>query len=160
MAGKSKPKRVVGSRNTSDTGNSATEKRVTANSVTANSGVESAAVKQSRQGLTVVSGYLQDEEGAEFFRLVNERVRLGILSALAVSARMTFAELKQTLGVSDGNLSIHARKLEEASFVTCEKSFQDRRPRTEYTLTAKGRKAFERYLRHMQALIEVTRDRT
>lgn len=153
MAAKSKPRRVVGNRK--GRGGPLAGLRDAA-SIDG----DSAAAKESRQGLTVVSGYLQDQEGAEFFRLVNERVRLGILSALAVSARMTFAELKQTLGVSDGNLSIHARKLEEASFVTCEKSFQDRRPRTEYTLTAKGRKAFERYLGHMQALIEVTRDRT
>lgn len=152
MAAKSKPRKVVGNRK--GRGGPLAALREATSSET-----ESAAAKESRQGLTVVSGYLH-QEGAEVFRLVNERVRLGILSALAVSARMTFAELKQTLGVSDGNLSIHARKLEEASFVTCEKSFQDRRPRTEYTLTAKGRKAFERYLGHMQALIEVTRDRT
>src|SRR5262245_5277943 len=74
-----------------------------------------------------VIGHLRDEGGAEVFRLVNERVRLGILSALAVTEYLSFADLKQTLGVTDGNLSIHARKLEEAEFIACEKSFQDRR---------------------------------
>jgi len=107
-----------------------------------------------------VIGRLRDEGGAEVFRLVNERVRLGILSALAVTEYLSFAELKQTLGVTDGNLSIHARKLEEAKFITCEKTFQDRRPLTQYTLTPRGRAAFERYLGHMEALIEAMRKPT
>ena len=105
-------------------------------------------------------GHLRDEGGAEVFRLVNERVRLGILSALAVTEFLSFADLKQTLGVTDGNLSIHARKLEEAQFIACEKKFQDRRPLTQYTLTPKGRAAFERYLGHMEALIEAMRKPT
>lgn len=113
-----------------------------------------------RPELTAVTGHLHGEAGAEIFRLVNERVRLGILSALAVSPHMSFGELKQTLGVTDGNLSVHARKLEEAAFISCEKSFKDRRPLTEYTLTAKGRTAFERYLGHMEALIHVMRKST
>jgi DNA-binding MarR family transcriptional regulator len=104
-----------------------------------------------------VIGHLRDEGGAEVFRLVNERVRLGMLSALAVTQSLSFADLKQTLGATDGNLSIHARKLEEAGFVACEKTFQDRRPLTQYTLTPKGRAAFERYLGHMEALIEAMR---
>ncbi|HTK96499.1 MAG TPA: transcriptional regulator [Pseudomonadales bacterium] len=104
-----------------------------------------------------VIGHLRDEGGAEVFRLVNERVRLGILSALAVTHSLSFADLKQTLGVTDGNLSIHARKLEESQFIVCEKTFQDRRPLTQYTLTPKGRAAFERYLGHMEALIEAMR---
>ena len=107
-----------------------------------------------------MSGYLGGDAGAEVFRLVNERVRLGILSALAVNSSMSFAELKQTLGVTDGNLSVHARKLEEATFIRSEKSFKDRRPLTEYALTSKGRDAFERYLSHMEALIEVMRKST
>jgi len=116
--------------------------------------------RQSKPVFNEVTGYLNDDAGAEVFRLVNERVRLGILSALAVNASMSFAELKQTLGVTDGNLSVHARKLEEALFVRCEKSFKDRRPLTEYALTNKGREAFERYLGHMEALIEVMRKST
>jgi DNA-binding MarR family transcriptional regulator len=107
-----------------------------------------------------VIGHLRDEGGAEVFRLVNERVRLGILSALAVTHSLSFADLKQTLGVTDGNLSIHARKLEESQFIVCEKTFQDRRPLTQYTLTPKGRAAFERYLGHMEALIEAMRKPT
>jgi DNA-binding HxlR family transcriptional regulator len=110
--------------------------------------------------LTSVIGRLSDEGGAEVFRLVNERVRLGILSALAVAEHLSFAELKQTLGVTDGNLSIHARKLEEAGFVMCEKTFQDRRPLTQYALTPKGRAAFQRYLGHMEALIDAMRKST
>ena len=104
-----------------------------------------------------MTGYLNDEAGAEVFRLVNERVRLGILSALAVNTSMSFAELKETLNVTDGNLSVHARKLEEATFIRSEKSFKDRRPLTQFALTHKGREAFERYLGHMEALIEVMR---
>jgi len=107
-----------------------------------------------------VIGHLHEEGGAEVFRLVNERVRLGILSALAVTDYLSFADLKQTLGVTDGNLSIHARKLEEAGFVACEKTFHDRRPLTQYALTPKGRAAFERYLGHMEALIEAMRKST
>jgi DNA-binding MarR family transcriptional regulator len=113
--------------------------------------------QRAKPSLIEMTGYLNDEAGAEMFRLVNERVRLGILSALAVNASMSFAELKQTLGVTDGNLSVHARKLEEATFIRCEKSFKDRRPLTQYALTSKGREAFERYLGHMEALIEVMR---
>ena len=75
--------------------------------------------KSKKPEMKTVTGYLRDEGGSEVFRLVNERVRLGILSALAVTQYMSFADLKQTLGVTDGNLSIHARKLEEAAFITC-----------------------------------------
>jgi DNA-binding MarR family transcriptional regulator len=116
--------------------------------------------KAKEPQITSVTGYLRDEGGAEVFRLVNERVRLGILSALAVTQYLSFADLKQTLGVTDGNLSIHARKLEDAAFITCEKTFKDRRPLTEYTLTPKGRAAFERYLGHMEALIKAMRKPT
>jgi len=108
----------------------------------------------------MVAGHLRDEGGAETFRLVNERVRLGMLSALAVRSPMSFAQLKETLGVTDGNLSVHARKLEEAEFIACRKSFRDRRPYTEYALTTKGREAFDRYLEHMEALIKVMRETT
>ena len=90
----------------------------------------------------------------DFDRLIHERVRLGIVSALAANPSLTFNDLKRLLQITDGNLSVHARKLEEASYITCEKSFEGRMPRTEYTLTAAGRKALEKYLDHMEALIE------
>jgi DNA-binding MarR family transcriptional regulator len=92
-------------------------------------------------------------------RLVHERLRLGILSALSVNHSLTFAELKKLLDTTDGNLSVHARKLEEAAYVSCTKSFEGRVPKTEYRLTAAGRKALERYLDHMEALIQAMRDR-
>jgi DNA-binding MarR family transcriptional regulator len=92
-------------------------------------------------------------------RLIHERLRLGILSALSVNQSLTFNELKKLLDTTDGNLSVHARKLEEASYVACTKSFEGRVPRTEYRLTAAGRKALERYLDHMEALIHAMRDR-
>jgi DNA-binding HxlR family transcriptional regulator len=92
-------------------------------------------------------------------RLVHERLRLGMLSALAVNETLTFNELKRLLDTTDGNLSVHARKLEEAGYVGCAKSFANRMPKTEYRLTAAGRRALERYLDHMEALIQATRDR-
>lgn len=92
-------------------------------------------------------------------RLIHDRTRLGIVSALAVSARLSFTELKTLLKTSDGNLSVHARKLEQADYVTCTKYFEGRVPRTEYRLTPAGRRALERYLEHMEALIRATRGR-
>ena len=92
-------------------------------------------------------------------RLIHERLRLGIVSALAVNDALAFNDLKQLLGTTDGNLSVHARKLEEAGYVACAKSFQGRVPRTEYRLTAAGRRALERYLDHMEALIDAARPR-
>jgi DNA-binding transcriptional ArsR family regulator len=92
-------------------------------------------------------------------RLIHERVRLGILSALAVNVTLTFNELKALLHTTDGNLSVHARKLEDAEYVSCAKSFEGRVPKTEYRLTAQGRRALERYLDHMEALIHATRGR-
>ncbi len=92
-------------------------------------------------------------------RLIHERMRLGIVSALASSDSLTFNELKALLATTDGNLSVHARKLEEAGYVACEKSFEGRMPRTEYRLTREGRRAFERYVDHMEALIRTVRDR-
>jgi DNA-binding HxlR family transcriptional regulator len=94
---------------------------------------------------------------AELDRLIHERVRLAIVSALAVRDRLTFNELKALLKTSDGNLSVHARKLEDADYIACDKSFEDRVPKTEYRLTALGRRALERYLDHMEALIRATR---
>lgn len=92
-------------------------------------------------------------------KVIHERMRLGIVSALAVSESLTFNELKQLLQTTDGNLSVHARRLEEAKYVECSKSFQGRMPKTEYRLTSAGRKAFERYLNHMEALIQAMRER-
>jgi DNA-binding HxlR family transcriptional regulator len=89
----------------------------------------------------------------EIDRLIHERLRLGIISALAVNESLTFNELKHTVKTSDGNLSVHARKLEEAGYVACSKSFEGRTPKTEYSLTAAGRRALERYLNHMEAVI-------
>ena len=90
-------------------------------------------------------------------RLIHERVRLGIVSALAVNDSLSFNQLKALLKTTDGNLSVHARRLEEASYVTCTKSFEGRIPKTEYRLTGAGRRALEHYLDHMEALIRVTR---
>jgi DNA-binding MarR family transcriptional regulator len=92
-------------------------------------------------------------------RIIHERMRLGIVSALAVSDSLSFNELKKLLQTTDGNLSVHARRLEEAEYVECTKSFEGRMPKTEYRLTAAGRKAFERYLNHMEALIHAMRER-
>ncbi len=91
-------------------------------------------------------------------RIIHERMRLGIVSALAVNESLTFNELKKLLQTTDGNLSVHARRLEEVSYVECSKSFEGRMPKTEYRLTASGRKAFERYLDHMEALIQAMRE--
>ena len=95
---------------------------------------------------------------ADLDRLIHEPVRLGIVSALAVNATMTFNELKELLKTTDGNLSVHARKLEDGQYIACEKYFQGRVPKTEYRLTAAGRRALETYLDHMEALIRATRE--
>ena len=89
----------------------------------------------------------------EIDRMIHERLRLGIISALAVNNSLTFNELKHTVKTTDGNLSVHARKLEDAGYVNCSKSFEGRTPKTEYSLTTAGRRALERYLDHMEALI-------
>ena len=101
----------------------------------------------------------EDEGPLGLDRLIHERMRLGIVSALAVNESLTFNDLKALLRTTDGNLSVHARKLEDASYVECTKSFEGRVPRTEYRITASGRKALERYLDHMEALIRATRER-
>jgi DNA-binding transcriptional ArsR family regulator len=92
-------------------------------------------------------------------RVIHERLRLGILSALAVNSSLSFNELKQILKTTDGNLSVHARKLEDAEYVSCEKSFEGRVPRTEYKITAAGRRALERYLDSMEQVIAAARKR-
>ena len=91
-------------------------------------------------------------------RLIHERLRLGIISALAVNERLSFNDLKRLLDTTDGNLSVHARKLEEAQYISCDKSFEGRVPRTEYRLTAAGRRALEKYLAHMEAIIQAVRE--
>jgi DNA-binding HxlR family transcriptional regulator len=96
---------------------------------------------------------------ASLDRVIHERTRLAIVSALAVNDSLTFSELKQLLSASDGNLSVHARKLEDAGYIACTKSFANRLPKTEYRLTASGRRELEKYLDHMEALIRATRDR-
>jgi DNA-binding MarR family transcriptional regulator len=92
-------------------------------------------------------------------RIIHERVRLAIVSALAANESMSFNELKDLLQVTDGNLSVHARRLEEAGYVGCAKSFEKRMPKTEFRLTAEGRRAFERYVSHLEALIGAARGR-
>jgi DNA-binding HxlR family transcriptional regulator len=89
----------------------------------------------------------------EIDRMIHERLRLGIISALAVNESLTFRELKHTVKTTDGNLSVHARKLEDAGYINCSKTFEGRTPRTEYSLTSAGRRALEHYLDHMEALI-------
>ena len=99
------------------------------------------------------------EAGAlELDRVIHERVRLGIVSSLAVNGSLTFTDLRDLLGITDGNLSAHARKLEEAGYVECNKSFEGRTPKTVYGLTATGRRELEAYLEHMEAIIRATRD--
>ena len=99
-----------------------------------------------------------ESDPAELDKLIHERLRLHIVSALAVNESMTFNELKSALKTTDGNLSVHARKLEDAAYVACEKSFDGRTPRTVYRLTAVGRRAFTDYLNHMEAIIRKARD--
>ena len=94
----------------------------------------------------------------ELDRLIHERMRLGIVSALAANPSLTFNELKKLLKTTDGNLSVHARKLEEANYIACTKSFEGRMPKTEYRLTDAGRRALEKYLDHMEALIQAMRE--
>ena len=124
---------------------------------------KSSAVRQERvtrdEGIAPVRAASPQPVSASLDRLIHERIRLGIVSALAVNRSLTFNELKALLKTTDGNLSVHARKLEEADYILCSKSFDGRLPKTEYRLTAAGRKALERYLDHMEALIRATRER-
>ena len=110
-------------------------------------------------GLVSLPGGAPDSGPPDLDRLIHERIRLGIVSALAVNEALTFNELKGMLAATDGNLSVHARRLEEAGYVECRKSFHERVPRTEYRLTARGRRALEEYLDHMEALIQAVRVR-
>lgn len=114
--------------------------------------------KASRQ-LRTVRGKANDDSPLSLDRLIHERLRLGIVSALAVNESLSFNDLKRLMDTTDGNLSVHARKLEEAHYIACNKSFEGRVPMTRYTLTPSGRRALERYLDHMEALIRATRER-
>src|SRR5262245_59040944 len=100
---------------------------------------------------------VEPRDAQQLDRLIHDRVRLGILSALAAADVLSFGDLKSALELSDGNLSVHARKLEDAGYVVCEKSFAGRTPRTEFRLAPAGRRAFEKYLDHMDALIAAAR---
>ena len=104
-----------------------------------------------------VDGGKQTMSSEPLDTLIHERARLAIVSALAVNDTLSFAELKNSLGLSDGNLSVHAQKLETAGYLRCKKSFKGRTPRSDYRLTARGRKALDKYLGHMEALIKVVR---
>jgi DNA-binding MarR family transcriptional regulator len=122
---------------------------------------KSGAFRVSREEKTkrsTASARQQEAAAINFDRLIHERTRLAIISALAVNTSLTFNELKELLGASDGNLSVHARKLEDAGYIACTKSFAGRMPKTEFRLTAAGRRALEKYLNHMEALIQSTRE--
>lgn len=120
--------------------------------------LNSAREEKERSKRATANGRSSEPQAAELDRLIHERTRLGIVSALAVNASLTFNELKPLLRVTDGNLSVHARKLEEAGYILCIKSFAGRLPKTQYRLTPAGRRALEKYLNHMEALIRATRE--
>jgi DNA-binding MarR family transcriptional regulator len=107
--------------------------------------------------LRAVAGFFSEPASGDSDRLIHERIRLGIMSALSVNRSMSFSELKELLKTTDGNLSRHARKLEDAGYVSCTKRFSDRVPKTEFSLTSKGKRVFERHLAHMEALIQAAR---
>ena len=112
---------------------------------------------EPKRELQAVAGAAPAKASLALDRVIHERVRLAIVSALAVNDTLTFPELKRLIGTTDGNLSVHARKLEEAGYLSCHKSFEGRMPRTEYRLTSGGRQALEHYLEHMEGLIRSTR---
>jgi DNA-binding HxlR family transcriptional regulator len=128
---------------------------------------QNALKQESQKGTRAQSDSLRDVQQeaatklspAEIDRLIHERMRLGIVSALAVNESLSFNELKELMKTTDGNLSVHARKLEEAEYIACTKFFEGRTPKTEYRLTTAGRSALERYLNHMEALIRTMRVR-
>ncbi|GBD31385.1 MAG: transcriptional regulator [Gemmatimonadales bacterium] len=108
---------------------------------------------RTSSGVTAASSLAE-----ELDRLIHERIRLGIVSALAANESLTFGELKDILKTTDGNLSVHARKLEEAGYIRVTKAFEDRKPKTEYRLTPKGRRALEVYLDQMAEILNAARD--
>jgi len=113
--------------------------------------------KEKTRGPQRIAGG-QTASASDLDRLIHERMRLGIVSALAVNESLTFSDLKRLLNTTDGNISVHARRLEDEQYSACSKSFEGRVPKTEYRLTAAGRRALERYLNHMEALIRATRE--
>jgi DNA-binding MarR family transcriptional regulator len=116
---------------------------------------KSAAVRKSSEASRV--SRVVETKIPDFDRIIHEKTRLAMVSALAVNPTLTFNELKAILKATDGNVSVHARKLEDAGYISCRKSFAGRVPRTEYSLTAAGRRALERYLNHMEALIKAVK---
>jgi DNA-binding MarR family transcriptional regulator len=122
-------------------------------------GAERAGRETAGRELGAVQGSAAETVPAALDRLIHERMRLGIVSALAVNDALSFNDLKRLMQTTDGNLSVHARKLEEAEYISCTKSFDGRVPRTEFRITAAGRRALQRYLDHMEALIRATRER-
>ena len=125
----------------------------------ARSAAKTKAEPQSIQRLRAVVGAVGGNKSADSAGLLYDRIRLGIMSALSVNRKLSFAELKDLLGTTDGNLSKHARRLEDAGLLICEKAFAKRVPRTQYRLSASGKRTFARHLEHMEALIKATRDR-
>ena len=121
-------------------------------------GSRQSAVGSRQSSVTSRQSPVEKRSTLELDRLIHERLRLGIISALAVNERLTFNDLKRLLQTTDGNLSVHARKLEDAQYIACDKMFEGRVPRTEYRLTAAGRRALEKYLGHMEAIIKAVRD--
>jgi DNA-binding transcriptional ArsR family regulator len=117
------------------------------------------AVEEKPRPLQSVKGQANTDGAMALDRLIHERMRLGILSALAVNESLSFNDLKGLMRTTDGNLSVHARKLEDAHYITCSKSFEGRVPKTEYAISSVGRRALERYLDHMESLIHAARDR-
>jgi len=113
----------------------------------------------STEVLRVMKASGKETKSEPLDRLIHERLRLALLSALAVNDSLTFNDLKALLGVTDGNLSVHARKLEEANYIACKKGFEGRVPKTEYRITDSGRRALERYLNHMESIIKAVRKR-
>jgi DNA-binding MarR family transcriptional regulator len=120
---------------------------------------KSNALRKEKTGGPQSVGGRHAASASDLDRLIHERMRLGIVSALAVNESLTFNDLKKLLKTTDGNISVHARKLEDAQYIACAKSFEGRMPKTEYRLTSAGRRALERYLDHMEALIRATRER-
>ena len=113
--------------------------------------------EDEKEPLRGVRGKATEATPGTLDRLIHERMRLGIISALAANETLSFTDLKNLLNTTDGNISVHARKLEDAGYLTCEKSFKGRTPLTEYSITTAGRAALEKYLDHMEALIRATR---
>lgn len=123
----------------------------------AKAAVRSSVAQPATKRLRAVAGAVVESEADDSSRLLYDRIRLGLMSALSVNASMSFAELKELLGTTDGNLSKHARRLEDAGLIVCKKAFADRVPRTQFSLTPKGKRSFAQHLRHMEALIAATR---